>query len=217
MTVTLLPTIARKVQALAPNVAEIPENRRDLLASLAEEIGVRHLAGGPVLLNFICTHNSRRSQFGQVWGAVAAAASGVDVQTFSGGTEVTAMNPRAVAALVRAGFPIETRQGGTPGNPHYAVSYAQNTEPLRCYSKLLDAPENPSRDFIAIMTCGEADANCPVVVGAKRVPLLYDDPKVADDTPEEAARYDERSDQIASELLWVFKEACRTAAARSGK
>jgi arsenate reductase len=57
------------------------------------------------------------------------------------------------------------------------------------------------------MTCSEADRNCPNVVGATlRLPLPYEDPKAADDTPEEAARYDERSLQIATELLYVFSQ-----------
>ena len=59
-----------------------------------------------------------------------------------------------------------------------------------------------------MMCCGSADAACPVVMGASaRVRLLYRDPKEADDTPEEAARYDERCLQIATEMLWMMREA----------
>jgi hypothetical protein len=57
------------------------------------------------------------------------------------------------------------------------------------------------------MTCSEADKNCPVVRGAAvRVALPYEDPKVADGTPAEAARYDERSRQIATEMFYLFSE-----------
>ena len=50
-----------------------------------------------------------------------------------------------------------------------------------------------------------ADAACPVVLGdALRVPIRYEDPKVADGTPQEAAVYDERCLQIATEMLYLF-------------
>ena len=35
----------------------------------------------------------------------------------------------------------------------------------------------------------------------------YDDPKAFDDTPAEAEKYDERSQQIAREMLYIFSKA----------
>ena len=53
----------------------------------------------------ICTHNSRRSHLGQLWLAIGADFFELpQLETFSGGTEATAFNPRAVAALHRVGF-----------------------------------------------------------------------------------------------------------------
>jgi len=55
------------------------------------------------------------------------------------------------------------------------------------------------------MTCSDADENCPFIPGAElRLPLTYDDPKAADDTPQEAARYDERLRQIGRELFFAL-------------
>jgi len=55
------------------------------------------------------------------------------------------------------------------------------------------------------MTCSHADENCPFIPGAEaRIPVRYEDPKAFDDTPEEAAQYDARSKQIASEMFYVF-------------
>jgi len=60
------------------------------------------------------------------------------------------------------------------------------------------------------MTCSQADAACPIVEGARaRVAVPYEDPKVADGTPEEAARYDERVAQIGRDLTWVFSEVSK--------
>ena len=80
----------------------------------------------------------------------------------------------------------------------------------RCWSKKYDDAPNPQQDFCAVMTCSEADKNCPIVFGAlDRISLPYNDPKEADGTPEEAARYDERCLQIAAELWYVMQQASK--------
>jgi arsenate reductase len=193
------PELTLYIQSLLPGMDNIPQERRKLLLDLAREIK-------PGLsLTFICTHNSRRSHFGQIWAAVAAAWYGVDgVKTYSGGTEATAFNPRAVAALERAGFRVENPGGE---NPVYRVFFSKNEPALECFSKVYDHPDNPSENFAAVMTCSEADENCPFIPGAAlRIPLTYEDPKEADGTPQETARYDERCRQIATELFFLFSQ-----------
>jgi hypothetical protein len=67
---------------------------------------------------------------------------------------------------------------------------------------------NPNEDYCAVMTCSQADKNCPNVWGAShRVAISYDDPKVADDTANETATYDKRCAQIAREMLFAFSRA----------
>jgi arsenate reductase len=168
-------------------------------------IRTKQASNEPANLTFICTHNSRRSHMSQLWAATAAAWYGVkDVGTFSGGTEATAFNPRAVAALQRAGFVIENPGGD---NPHYRVAYGPGAPVMECYSKTYDDPSNPQKGFAAVMTCSQADKNCPVVMGAAlRVAIPYDDPKAADGTPDEAQRYDERCNQIATEMFYLFSQ-----------
>lgn len=199
---TLYPAIQTFLDSLGPELAAIPPERRALLESLGRYVRSRTDAGLPARMTFICTHNSRRSHFGQVWAAVCAARHGLaPVESYSGGTEATAFNPRAVAALERAGFDV-ANPGGS--NPHYALRYADAAEPLICYSKVYHDPANPARDFCAVMTCSEADEACPFIPGAAlRLPLAYEDPKVADGTPAEQARYDERCRQIAAELEYM--------------
>lgn len=185
----------------------IPENRRDALGVLADFVRDRRAAGEPAPLTFICTHNSRRSHMGQLWASTAAAWYGIDaVGTYSGGTEATAFNPRAVAALERAGFEIQAPDGA-PENPRYRVTYAPDGPVLTAFSKVYDDPSNPQEGFAAVMTCAAADASCPVVPGAAvRVSIPYVDPKEADDTPEEPRRYDERARQIATEMFYLFSQ-----------
>jgi arsenate reductase len=181
---------------------------REQLASLVKALKGELTRRGRLDILFVCTHNSRRSHMAQLLGAAAAARFGIPAKTFSGGTEATAFNPRAVAALKRVGFDIT---GSGTDNPRYEVRYGENLPTSTAFSKKLDAPENPKADFVAVMTCTQADKACPIVKGAtKRVSVPYEDPKVADGTPDETARYDERAEQIGRDLAWVMAELAKT-------
>ncbi|MBB4079771.1 arsenate reductase [Lewinella aquimaris] len=202
MPVKLYPSLAKYVAELIEGGERIDPERKKLLRKLRRYVAEK--SGDTAALNFICTHNSRRSHLAQIWTAVAAAYYGLDhVETYSGGTEATAFNPRAVAALRRAGFVIDAPEGD---NPRYRVRFSDEAEPLECWSKTFDNPANPGKDFAAVMTCSHADENCPFIPGAElRLALTYDDPKEADGTPEEEARYDERVREIGGEVFWGVK------------
>ena len=198
--ISLLPALGQVVEAL--DLSSIPEDRKPVLEQLRNYIQSKVDTQAPVHLNFICTHNSRRSQLSQVWAKVAAVSHGIRIKSFSGGTEATAFNERAVASLLRSGFAISA---SGEGNPVYTVRFADDCQPLHCFSKTFDHPENQSSAFAAVMTCSDADENCPFIPGAEtRIPLRYEDPKAFDGTPEEASKYDERSRQIATEMFYVF-------------
>lgn len=198
----LLPGLQSTVDRLDTHT--IPEERKPILHDLVDYIQHKLDNKEPVRLNFICTHNSRRSQFSQLWAQTAAHVYGVDAACFSGGTEATAFNERAVASVRRAGFDVG--ESGT-GNPIYSLSYAREASALEMFSKTFDAESNPAAGFAAVMTCSDADENCPFIAGAdKRIPLRYEDPKAFDGTDLEAEKYDERSMQIATELFYVFSK-----------
>ncbi|MFY0652379.1 MAG: protein-tyrosine-phosphatase [Cyclobacteriaceae bacterium] len=197
----LLPKIQSFVDTL--DTSSIPDERKEVLQLLINFVQEKKDAGDEINLNFICTHNSRRSQFSQVWGKTAAYYHGIDINSFSGGVEVTAFNERAVESIKRTGFGV-TSQGA--GNPIYSVTYAQGEEPLKAFSKVFDDPAN-AENFAAVMTCSHADENCPFIPGAQaRLPVRYEDPKAFDDTPQESEKYEERSRQIATELFYVFSQ-----------
>ncbi|GAA5509039.1 protein-tyrosine-phosphatase [Novipirellula caenicola] len=183
----------------------IPDERKDDLAKVAEYICDRHAKSETAKLTFICTHNSRRSHFTQIWAQLAIEYYGLDrIETYSGGTEATALNPRTVAALQRCGMKIVAEDGGGT-NPRYRVYRWDSSAPLVCFSKVYSSPPNPSRDYCAVMTCSQADEACPLVLGCDlRLPIRYEDPKVADDTQFESQTYDERSAQICSEMLYLM-------------
>jgi arsenate reductase (thioredoxin) len=195
--------IKKHCAKLEEQFSQIQEDRKRLLQNLSAYIQKKKNNNEPIHLIYICTHNSRRSHFGQVWAAVAAAYYGVqDVHTYSGGTETTAFNPNAIQALRTTGFQIT---GDTShSNPHYTVSFGDSLS-TNCFSKVFDDQTNPNTGFAAIMTCSHAEQNCPFVPGTElRVGITYDDPKEFDGTDKQDTKYLERSNQIALECLYVF-------------
>ena len=196
--------LEKTIQRIAALQDEIPTERKALLTKIAGYITEKLQKGETVKMNFICTENSRRSHLSQLMSAVIIHHFNLPVQTFSGGTKVSACNPRTIAALERAGFSIE-KPGGE--NPKYVLKFDNTANTLTAYSKLYNAPENPQDSFIAIMVCGHADENCPFIPNAeKRFAVTFDDPKVADDTPQEAATYDERLLEIGSQFYYLFSQ-----------
>lgn len=204
--VTLLPALQSTVEQLTSEFNDIPLERKAILRELTQFVQMKVDSKLPVYLNFICTHNSRRSHLSQIWAQAAAYYYNVpEVFCFSGGTEATAFNPRAVRAMQQAGFTIVIADDGT--NPVYDVKYTSELPGIKAFSKKYDDPFNHNKDFAAVMTCSHADENCPVVLGAiARIPLRYEDPKNFDDTPQEAAKYTERVRQIGREILYAFSQ-----------
>lgn len=159
-----------------------------------------------VNINFICTHNSRRSHLSQVWAQTAASYFKIpNVACYSGGTEETALFPKVLETLQNKGF--EVLKLSEQENPIYAIKFDENTNPIIGFSKKFDDPFNPVSNFAAVMTCSQADVGCPFITGAdKRIPITFDDPKMSDNTPEQTQIYAERSWQIASEMFYVFSK-----------
>lgn len=203
---SLLPPLEATTQHLIANFSTIGETRLALLHQLTYFVEARIQNLKPVYLNFICTHNSRRSHLSQLWAQAAAYYYGMpQVYCFSGGTEATAFNTRAVIAMQEAGFTISMIKAGE--NPVYEVMFAESASPVIAFSKKYDDPFNDMKDFAAIMTCSHADENCPLVPGATtRIALTYNDPKEFDHTPWEKEKYQERVEQIGTEILYAFSK-----------
>lgn len=197
-------TIESVVSNLDTNL--ITEERKQVLSPLIAYIQSKVIQQEPININFICTHNSRRSHLSQIWMQTLANYQGIlNLHCYSGGTEATAMAPGVVTTLESQGFKVQKISEDV--NPIYAIKYNQNTQPIIGFSKKYDDAFNPSEKFAAIMTCSQADGGCPFIAGAeKRIPITFEDPKIFDGTPQEKEKYNERSLQIATEMLYILQQ-----------
>lgn len=183
----------------------ISEERKIILQPLIQFISSKLSKNEEVRLNFICTHNSRRSHLSQIWAQTMVNYYQIEnVFCYSGGTEATAMFPKISETLTNQGF--EILKLSETENPVYAVKFAENEHAVICFSKKYNDDFNPKSAFAAILTCDSADENCPIVYGAEaRIPIKYEDPKKSDGTAEMNETYFNRSLEIATEMKFVFE------------
>lgn len=198
----MLEIISNSIQKISE--ISVSDERKEILQPLIDFIQKKVNNQEQILLNFICTHNSRRSHLSQIWAQTMASHFQIlNVFCYSGGTEATAMFPKVVETLTNQGFHIQ-KLSETP-NPVYVVKFDLNQNPIICFSKTYNDDFNPNSKFAAIMTCSSADKGCPFIAGAeKRIPIQFEDPKAFDGTDLMDAKYVERSLEIASEMYYVF-------------
>ena len=109
------------------DINSISSERKGLLQQLVDFVQNKVNNREVINLNFICTHNSRRSHLSQIWAQVAAANFNIpNVFCYSGGTEATAMFPKVGETLIGQGLKINTIAEAT--NP-ISVSYTHLTLP----------------------------------------------------------------------------------------
>lgn len=202
--IRIFPEIQSFVERL--EFSKIPRERSQLLRQIADYLLEKKQKGEEIHLNFICTHNSRRSQFSQVWAQTAAAYFRLEnMQFHSGGTEVTAFHPNAVQALKDSGFRVD--RNDSLENPVYEVSYSRQADSIQCFSKSYHEALPNSESFVAILTCSDAEANCPFIPEAEaRFLIAYNDPGEADGTSRQRQIYMERNKQIASEMFYLLSK-----------
>ncbi len=130
----------------------------------------------PTRVLFLCTHNSARSQMAE--GLLRALGEG-GFAAFSAGTEVTRVNPLAIAAMDEIGMDIR----------------GQHSKHLR---------EFLAQPFDAVITvCDDANESCPVFPGAaSRLHWSLPDPSAAQGTDEERlAAFRAVRDELRERLL----------------
>ena len=200
----MLENLSKTIESITKIV--VSEERKEVLNPFVKYIQNKVINKEEIRLNFICTHNSRRSHLSQIWAQTMAFHFKIkNISCYSGGTEATAMFPKVGETLANQGFQIQ--QLSEEHNTVYAVKFDDKQHPIICFSKKYYDAFNPKSNFGAIMTCNNADEGCPLVFGAEaRFPIKYDDPKAFDGTDIMNEKYAERSLQIASEMYFVFSQ-----------
>ncbi|MFN0047702.1 MAG: hypothetical protein ACKVOU_01115 [Cytophagales bacterium] len=124
--------------------AEIPEDRKQSLREIGDYIIAQKRERKKAILTVICTQNSSRSHLGQIWIKTACYYYGIDsIEAFSGGTNASAFNERAISALERVGFQIAKMNVEDPKNPKYTVSIGADLGNFMMYSKKYNDKQNP--------------------------------------------------------------------------
>jgi arsenate reductase len=104
---TLFSEIDQVIKRLNPQTISV--ERKEILQPLTEFIQSKVSSHQEIRINFICTHNSRRSHLSQVWAQTLAYHFNIkNVFCYSGGTESTALFPMVAETLQNSGFQIKT-------------------------------------------------------------------------------------------------------------
>ena len=197
--------LQNSINKIVSNFDSISGDRKEIINKLTNYINTKVDKNLDINLNFICTHNSRRSHLAQIWAQLAAEYYNINnVKTYSGGTEATAFYKSAVKAIEEFGFDVTKIKDQE--NPVYKISLSDKTS-FEVFSKKFDDNINPKDNFCAIMTCSSADEACPFVPGCDlRIALTYNDPKEFDGTDIENEKYKERAFEIATEIFYAFSQ-----------
>ena len=100
----LLSEIENVIKELNPQT--ISSERKAVLQPLTDFIQSKVSNQQEIRINFICTHNSRRSHLSQVWAQTMANYFNIkNVFCYSGGTEATALFPMVAETLQKSRFP----------------------------------------------------------------------------------------------------------------
>ena len=180
---------------------EVSNERATVLNEIVNYINKKRSENKISKLNFICTHNSRRSQFCQFWATFFSISYKIKCEVYSGGTLETEVYKSVVNNIRHYGFNISFKDCD---NPIYSIKF-RNLNLGNYFSKLYNDSENTKNEFAAIMTCSDAERNCPLVEGSEiKFSLPYEDPKKYDMSKIEKTEYKKTSEKIASEMNYLF-------------
>lgn len=163
-------------------------------------------------INFICTHNARRSVLSQSLATVFAYKNQLSlIEAWSGGAEETFVHPNTISTLQGIGFQLVEQTGGA--NPIYTLSYSDDALPLKLFSKKFDDPSSPA-PYHAVLVCSKGDAACPFIPNvASRTLIPFEDPGAYDNTDIALSAYNEASKIIGAELRYFFDALCQAKSA----
>lgn len=185
----------------AMTINEIKPKRMEKLDVIARMIkkDVQHKGLANVV--FVCTHNSRRSQFAEVALSLCLRELNMEqIETYSCGTEETRI-AQPVVDLLKT-YDMEVSEEVDKENPIVSLDYEGWSKKL--FSKTYEYKGFEDKEFVAVMVCDDAAENCPFVPRfVNRIPHSYIDPKRADGTDLQEKRYSQTFSLILQEMMYL--------------
>ena len=153
---------------------------------------INKLLGSSRSIVFICTHNSRRSQFCEFWAKYFSNHYDKNLNIYSAGVEKTEVYNGVFKALLRCGVKKLNNK------------LVIDKQSIRLESKTLE--EIHLKSFISIINCSDAEKNCPIDFRSiANINLKYEDPKSFDGSSSEEDEYFNTSYLIARELNYIIR------------
>ena len=184
---------------------KIPGERKDQLNELAGYISENLTKKEPVQILFVCTNNSRRSQFAEIWAQTAAYYYGLkNISSYSGGIQQTAINYMIIESLKRAGFSVTASEVYSE-NPVYLVSPGRRWKDIFVFSKKIDYWNNPNGHFACVYCSKNLINNNMKIPGSiQTIELPYDNVKIFDNSPGGNLKNDKICKEIGREMFYVM-------------
>ncbi|MDG1841515.1 MAG: hypothetical protein P8I93_04115 [Crocinitomicaceae bacterium] len=182
----------------------IPSSRLVLLDGIVLEINKLRDNKKDLNFLFVCTHNSRRSQFANVWAEIAAAFYNLNsIKSYSCGTERSIVSENTIQAFEDLGLQIKDH----PNINNAFLAFYGKELCIDVFSKKYSDASISKENTIAMMTCSDADKNCPIIPYAKnKVSLNFKDPKRFDNTSSFKTEYQKTAKEIAREIFYIFSK-----------
>ena len=147
------------------DINKISADRKKALEAFIQFIAGKLKNKEAINLNFICTHNSRRSHFSQIWAQTIAEFLAIkSVKSYSGGTEATAVYPSVLRAFQNIGFFVGRLSENE--NPVSFLKYADDASPIVCFSLVKRPLRSLKVAAVPVVVAAVAAAAAVAVVAA---------------------------------------------------
>lgn len=152
---------------------------------------------------FVCTHNSRRSQFAQFWLDTFLHNFGIEnYNIFSAGTVETEVHKNVISVIEHYGFTVT--KDSEINNKKYKIALGKGYE-INLFSKeITSVLEAGLGSFVLIFVCDSAYENCPFVIeNQKHFSLTFEDPGRYDEDLNALEYYQKCAYKIAAEMHYL--------------